>query len=129
VEAISTSSIHRLRAGHWRDESVSTEFHELRREFIPRRRKGEKRSRAECQRWAKAACSVHGSDFDKLNPPPAGWPLARRVRFREASFRGADFHELRREFIPRRFKDEKRSRTKCQRWAKAACSVHGSPAG
>jgi len=35
VEAISTSSIHRLRAGHWRDESVSTDFHELRQDFNP----------------------------------------------------------------------------------------------
>ena len=35
VEAISTGSIHRLRASRWCDESVSTDFHELRQEFIP----------------------------------------------------------------------------------------------
>lgn len=49
----------------------------------------EKRSRAEGQRWAKATCSVRGS--------PVGW--------RDESV-STDFHELRREFIPRRFKDE-----------------------
>ena len=57
--------------------------------------KDEKRSRTKCQRWAKAACSVRGSDFDKLNPPPAGWPLARRVGFNrlprtEAGIQSAD---------------------------------------
>jgi len=30
MEAISTSSIHRLRAGRWRDESNLFDFHELR---------------------------------------------------------------------------------------------------
>ena len=35
MEAISTSSIHRLRAGRWRDESNLFDFHELRQEFFP----------------------------------------------------------------------------------------------
>jgi len=39
----------------------------------------------------EAACSVHGSDFDKLNPPPAGW--------RDESV-STDFHELRQDFNP-----------------------------
>ena len=48
-----------------------------------------------CQRRAKATYSERGSDFDKLNPPPAGWPLARRVGFNriprtEAGFQSAD---------------------------------------
>jgi len=61
-----------LRAGRWRNESVSTDFHVLRQGIHPRRFEDEKRSWTGCQRGAKAACSEHGSDFDKLNPPPAG---------------------------------------------------------
>jgi hypothetical protein len=34
----------------------------------------------------KAACSVRGSDFDKLNPPPSGWRNESNL---------FDFHELR----------------------------------
>ena len=52
----------------------------------------EKRSPTECQRWAKATCSVRGS--------PSGWRNESNL---------FDFHELRQGFIPP-IQNEKRSR-------------------
>ncbi|MEO7841099.1 MAG: hypothetical protein ABIU06_17295, partial [Anaerolineales bacterium] len=44
----------------------------------------------------EATGSVLGSDFDKLNPPPAGWHSRSTLVSRFL----ADFHELRQDFSP-----------------------------
>jgi len=61
-------------------------------DLLPHQFKNEKRSRVECQRWAKATCSVHGS--------PLGWRDESNLHLHLTQVQVFDFHELRQGFIP-----------------------------
>ena len=109
-----------LRAGRWRNESVSTDFHVLRQGIHPRRFEDEKRSWTGCQRGAKATCSVRGS--------PAGWPLARRVGFNRLSCAEAGFQSAVSMTINGLGRNVNAGLTH-RVLREATCSVRGSPTG